>query len=201
MTKTQHANPTPDYTQTVHMTRSNTRSTIKIADKDISLQQLTIIYHVATANQTQAKLYITLSKRHADIQIFVAPIMDNFHFTLHVTAVLTDTAQLTLKTDTIPQKLHAQTLQIRFKGHGDPVYSYIKQKNTGVPLVSTGFVNIQKRILVFDKAKVTAVPEFRVLPGSINALHGLVIYNLSPKEKFYLQSRGVMDVKRVVGKC
>lgn len=58
--------------------------------------------------------------------------------------------------------------------------------------------DIQIRSWPFDRSKIKARPEMFIRNNNIVATHGNAIGSLKPEDKYYLESRGLIDYKELV---
>ena len=101
------------------------------------------------------------------LKILIRAFVDNFKVDLLVKGVLFDTSQLEITTDTL---LRAQTIE-------------------------SGYINVQERFILHNKAILLSTPKFSLLPGGIEQIHGMVVYSLSHKEEYFLGCRGFDPVR------
>ncbi|MBT4760530.1 MAG: SufD family Fe-S cluster assembly protein [Bdellovibrionaceae bacterium] len=85
--------------------------------------------------------------------------------------------------------------------YSDQLYKGILDDNSQVdykgcivlhkPAQKSSSSQLNKNVLLTDKAKINSKPELKVFADDVSATHGSTVGELSPEELFYFQSRGI----------
>ena len=137
-----------------------------------------VIFLVDTADPVKIRISSYIDS-DAYIETYFVPLQEGFNIEASVNVVVVKNVSVVLKADTwVANALNAPKLP--------------ELKN-----MSKGRVVINQRVLMFSDCQVNAVPEFSILPGGIEQIHGLVIFSLEPEQVYFLQSRGVKRLFRL----
>ena len=119
--------------------------------------------------------------KNASLKVYFVPHVEDFDIESKINMVVFNDGNLSIAADALLKNS---------ENVDSTIYSDLKELHKGRVVVS-------KNILVFDNPVVKAVPEFSILPGGIEQIHGMVIYGLETMQRFFLRNRGISNLKKL----
>ena len=164
--------------------KSSFAKDLLISSDDHIAQNITTFVPVNTEEDIELNIKIILKGTDSlNLRLYFLPQKDNFNITCNITAVTINHSNFSIITDTLVKSDINLNIDI-------PAKLNLRE-------VTKGYVNVQENFLMFDESQIKSVPEFSILPGGIEQIHGMVIYSLDTFQDFFLRNRGIVNPKEL----